>query len=388
MIDQEEEINLLDYWRILVRRKKLIALIVGIACVTSIVVSLALPKIYSATTSILPPQPDMLGLALGSPQPGSSAMGGLAGGLLGLKTPADLWVGILKSATVTDAIIDRFKLKGVFETKTLEATRKALKDRVKILKTKEEIISIAVEDRDPTRAAQMANVFVEELDKVNKKQVMTSGGRMRAFVEKRLQEAKQDLEKAEEAVKSFQEYNKAVKLDDQSKAIIGAVGALRGELMAKEVALQTMLSYATPNHPQVGILQTEVEELKQGLRELAEGKKKQNNPAPKDIFIPTDKMPGLGLKYVRLLREAKIQETLHTLLTQQFEMARIQEAKDSPTVTVLDVAKVPETKVKPKRGIIVILSTVTSGFFSIFLAFFMEFLEKNKVQQIQTHASL
>ncbi len=380
MMDQEEEINLLDYWRVLVKRKKYIALIGGMAFVTSIVVSLLLPKIYAAQTSILPPQQDTMSLAFGAKQMGG-AMEGLAGGLLGLKTPADLWVGILKSNTVNDAIIDRFKLKEGFKTKTIEETRKALKDVVKILKEKEGIISITVEGRDPKRAAQMANAFIEELDKVNKQQVMTSGGRMRVFVEKRLLESKQALTKAEEAVRSFQEQNKAVKLDDQSKAIIGAVGALRGELMAREVELQTMLSFATPNHPKVGILQTEVEELKERLRELAEGKKERDNPRLKDIFIPTAKIPDLGLRYVRLLREVTIQETLHTLLTQQYEISRIQEAKDSPTVQVLDVAKVPEKKVKPKRTLIVLLSTFTAGFFSIFLVFFMEFLEKNRARQ-------
>jgi uncharacterized protein involved in exopolysaccharide biosynthesis len=251
---------------------------------------------------------------------------------------------------------------------------------VTLLKGKEDIISIEVEDHDPKRAAAMATAFVEELDRVNKKQVMTSGGRMRSFVEKRLLETKQELTRVEDAMQLFQEINKAVKLDTQSKAVIEAIGSVRGELMAKEVALKTMLSYATPNHPEVSILQTEVEELRRRLVELSEGKKVSRS-THRDIFIPTANIPALGVQYARLLRNAKIQETLHTLLTQQFEMARIQEAKDSPTVQVLDIARVPDRAVKPKRALNVILSTTTALFLAVFLAFFMEFMGKLKAHR-------
>ncbi len=386
-VNQEEEIDLLAYWQLLVARKWFIAKIVGCAFIVSLIVSLLLPKSYLATTALLPPQQDMLNASLGLQSMGGGASGGgglgaLAGGMLGLKTPADLWVGILKSRTITDAMINRFGLRALFGTKTIEETRLVFREKVKIVKAKDDIISISVEDEDPKRAAQMANAFVAELDQLNKRQVMSAGGRTRAFVEKRLLETKEELAKAEEAVKLFQEENKAIKLDAQSQAVIKAVGTMRGELMAKEMMLQTMLSYATPNHPEVSILKTEVQSLKQGLAELSDGRKPSSSVAPKDIFIPTSQIPALGLQYVRLLREAKIQETLHTLLTQQFEIARIQEAKDSPTVQVLDVATVPEKKDKPKRGLIVLLSTITAGFVSIFLVFFMAFLEKNKMQRV------
>lgn len=375
----EDEINLLDYWRVLVNHKGLIGLIVTVAIVTSIIYSLLLPKIYAAKTSILPPQQEgssSLGIISQLP----SGLGGLAGGFLGAKSPADLWVGILKSQTVMDAIVNRFDLMKSFETKTLEDARKSLTGMVKITKSKEDIISITVEDKDPNRAAALASAFVEELDKVNKNIVMTSGGRMRAFVEKRLKEAKDELTRKEEELKEFQEKNRAVKLDDQSKAIIVAIGAVKGQLMAKEVELQTFLSYATPNNPQAEILKTQTEELKERLRELEEGKRIPDNPSPKDIFIPASKIPDLALQYARLLRDGKVQGTLYEFLTQQYEMARIQEAKDSPTVQVLDVAKVPEKRIKPKRRQIVLLSTFTAAFLAIFLVFFLEYIEKVRIQ--------
>lgn len=376
-----DEINLLDSWRVLVKRRRVIGLIVGGAFIVSIIISFLLPKIYASTTSILPPQQEnslSVGMAAASQFAGNS-LGGLAGGFLGLKSPSDLWVGILKSETIQDAIISRFDLKTLYQEKTIEDTRKALNKNVSIRKSKEDIISIIVQDKDPKRASEIANAFVEELDRVNKGIMMTSGGRMRAFVEKRLNEEKIELERTEEQVKEFLENNGAVKLDDQSKAIIETIGKVKGQLMAKEVELQTLLSFATPNNPQAELLKSQVEELRGSLRELEEGKRGERL-STKSIFIPTAKIPDLALQYARLLRDAKVQETLYGFLTQQYEMARIQEAKDSPTVQVLDVAKVPERKARPKRTVIIVLFTLTAALGAVFICLLMEKLQELKVE--------
>ncbi|MBI5747020.1 MAG: lipopolysaccharide biosynthesis protein [Nitrospirae bacterium] len=375
---EDDEINLLDYWKVLVKRKLLIGVIVGVAFVASIVYSLILPKIYVSTATIFPPQQESSPAAgIISQLPGG--LGGLVGGLMG--SSADLWIAILNSETIREPIINRFELMKVFETKSVESARNALKGMVKVSKSKDGIISITVEDKDPRMAADMANAYVEELDRINKSMVTTAGRRMRVFVEVRLKDAKVELVKSEEAIKGFQERNKAVKLDDQSRAVFEAIGSLKGQLMAKEVELQTLLSYATPNNPQAELLKTQVDELKEKLRELEEGKSRPGNPSTKDIFIPTSKIPDLSLQYVRLLRDAKVQQTLYELLTQQYEMARIQEAKDTPTVQVLDAAKMAEVRSKPKRRQIVMLSTITAAFFAVFAAFFMEYIEKVRIQQ-------
>lgn len=374
-----DEINLLDCWRVLVKRKRLIGFVMGGGFVASLIISFLLPKIYASATSILPPQQEnSLAAGMAASQL-AGGFGGFSGGFLGLSSPTDLWVGILKSQTVQDAIINRFDLMNVFEAKAIEDARKALNRMTEITKSKEDIISIRIEDENPQRAARIANAFVEELDKVNKNAVMSAGGRMRVFVEKRLNEAKMELERIEETVKAFQEKNGAVKLDDQSKAIIEAIGRIKGNLMAKEVELQTFLSFATPNNPQAEILKSQVEELRGSLRELEEGKK-GDLPSSRGIFIPTARMPDLGLQYARLLRDIKVQETLYGLLTQQYEMARIQEAKDSPTVQVLDVAKIPQKKAKPNRAIFVILCTFTAAFGAVFLSLLMEKLKELKLE--------
>ncbi len=368
--DKEEYIDLLAYWRLFAIRKKLIVAVTSVAFVLSVSLSFILPKVYAAKASILPPQQDSSLTSILQ----SSSLGSLAGGLLGAKSQSDLWVGILSSQTVMDAVIERFKLRELYSTDTIEDTRKKLSKSVLIEKSQDEIISVTVEDEDPRRAADMANAFVEELDKVNGGSVTTSGQRMRVFVEKRLKDARGDLAAIEDQVKTFQEKYGAVKIDDQAKVVMEAMGEIKGEIIAKEVQLQTLLSYATQSNPQVQVLKTELAEFRARLKEL------ENGTASNGIFLPTSKIPEISVKYVRLLRDAKVQETLFELLTQQYELARLQEASDSSTVQFLDYAKPPEKKSKPKRSLIV-LAGIFSGFFgSTGYVFFKDFLRPGREQ--------
>lgn len=370
MKKKTDDINLRDYFHVILKHKKLIALTTTTGMLIALIISLFLPNKYIATASLMPPNQDPLSTSIISKMTGN--LGGGFNSLVGMKSPADMWIGILNSKNVNDEIVKRFDLKGLYGKKTLSGARKTLKTNVAIKKSKEDIISISVEDIDPERAANLAKAFIEELDRVNKSTVMTSGQRTRAFIEKRLQEAKSDLLKIEGEMKSFQQVNKAVKLDDQSKVIIEAIGTVKGQLMTKEVEFEVLQSFATPDNPQAKLLKTEVSGLKSRLRELEEGR----NPSGKDIFIPTSRIPGLSFQYAQLYREAKIQETLFGLLSEQYEIARIQEAKDSPTVQILDVPNVPEASAKPNRPIIVLMSAIASFLISIFVAFFLEFQKK------------
>lgn len=374
--DSGEEINLLTYWAVLVRRKKLIGLIVAVAFVCSIITSLLLPKKYDVTVSLMPPNSNNNAMSAAASLMSGAAgalLGGAAGSLgLNAASPTDIWMGVLKSNAVRDAIIARFDLKKRFGVDAIEDARRILDNMVKIDKSKEEIVSITVEDRDPVETARIAKAFIEELDRVSRNLSMTEGRKTRVFVEKRLADTKAELARLEEDFKRFQKENGAVKLDEQSKAIVEAIGTVKGQLMAKEVELQTVLSYATPANPQVQLLKTEVDELKIKLKELEEG---QDGSRNNGIFIPTRRFPDISLQYVRLVRDIKVQQTLFELLTQQYEMASIQEAKDTPTAQVLDDAKVPEKKAKPKRALIVAISTFTALLLAIFIAFFLQYLE-------------
>ncbi|NOY84267.1 MAG: hypothetical protein GXO96_05530 [Nitrospirae bacterium] len=374
---EEQEIDLLTLWKILLKRRRFLFLTVGAVFIFSVIFSFSLPNVYQATTSLLQPQETSAAEKLIASQIPSGLVG-LAGGALGMKSQTNRWMGILNSRTVFDQIITRFDLQTVYDKETVTETRLQLEKAVHFQKSREGILSISLEDQDPERAAAMANAFVEVLDKINREIVMTSGGRTRAFIEGRLEEAKTALEQSEEALKVFQEKNGAVKLDAQSEAMIDAMGAIQGKLLSKEVALKTLLSYATPQNPQVTLLKTEITELKRALLTLERGNDKTENTS-NGLFIPTNRLPDLGLQYLRLLRDVKIDETLYGLLTEQYEIARIQEAKDSSTVQVLDFAIIPEKPVKPKKQLIVISATMLAGLLAFFGIFFLEYLETAKI---------
>ena len=360
-----EDIELIVYWKTLSKYRKVIAAVTAAALVLSVAVSFLLPKKYEATASVAPPQQDdSLVSALSASLP--TGLGGIAGGLLGKQSVSDLWVGILRSHNVRDPIIKKFGLQEYYDESNLVDTFKSLSKHVSVDESTEGIVSVTVEDWDPVRAAEMANSFITELDRVNRTMVTTAGARTRAFIAKRLAETKSELARLEGEMKEFQVRHKAIKVDDQSRVIIETIGEVKGQLMAKEVALETLSSYATSENPLVGVLKTEVDGLRRRLDELSAGR------VGKDIFIPTEKIPDIALNYARLLRDVKIQETLFTLLTQQYEMARIQEGKDSPTVQVLDTATPPDKKSKPKRGMIVAVSTLSGLLGSVIYAFLRE----------------
>lgn len=367
----EYEINVLEYWRILKRRRKFIFAVTAAAFAVAVIISLLLPKTYLSKASIMPPQQGgSLAGGLASALP--SEIGSIAG-LFGMETPSDIWLGILKSQSIKDAIIERFNLKTVYEKETMDDTIMTLDKAVSINKTEENIIAISVEDKNPLLAAEIANAYIEELDKVNRKSMMTSGSRTRSFIESALKETKVELARAEEDLRDFMKKHKTIDIDEQSKALVESTGMLAGQLAAKEITLKTLLSYSAPTNPQVQLLKTEVDEMKVQLTELQGG----GGDLTKDGFvIPAGKIPDLSLRYARLLRNAKFQQAVYELLMQQYEMARIQEAKDTPTVQVLDVARAAEKKHSPKRVLIVAVTTMMAFFFSIFAAFLLEYVTR------------
>jgi uncharacterized protein involved in exopolysaccharide biosynthesis len=330
-----------------------------------------MPNIYRAETSILPPQQSSSSMATQI----LSQLGGaasLAGNMLGVSTPADLYVGMLKSRTIYDNIIRRFNLQELYETDTIDETRKALDDHVDIEADKKSgIITVAVEDEDPKKAADMANAFVEELKKLTKQLALTEASQRRIFFEEQLKEAKKNLTKAEEDMARFQTRTGALQIDEQAKAVIEAIAALKAQIAEKEVELKVMKTYSTPNNPDLQKLEEALKGLHAELRKLeATSKTKGYDP-----LMPARMMPEVGTEYLRKLRELKFQETLYELLLKQYEVARMDEARDAVIVQVIDRAIPPEKKTKPKRTLMVAVATVTGGFLSIFLAFVMEFFE-------------
>lgn len=366
---EEDEINLLELLLVLVKRKRLIVGMTLAAALISIVYSLTLPNIYTATAKILPPQKETgggLAAALGQ-LGGLAGMAGLAGGLSG---GSDLYLGILKSRSVTDAVIQKLNLQTEFKTKNQDDTRKRFESVVKFQGGKDGIITISADSKKPEMAAKLANTCVDELLRRSVQLNLVKAGSERVFLEKRLEVVKADLTKAEDALKSFAQQNRTIQIDAQAKASIEGVAKLKAELATREVQLASLRSYQTDESSEVKTLQAAIRRLHgeigrfSGVGGSGEG-------------IPTvGSVPGLGLQYARLMRDLKIQEAIFEQLTKQYEMAKVSEAKDSSSLQVLDEAVVPVRKSKPKRAIIVILSTVTATFIGVFGAFILEYLEK------------
>ena len=361
---EELEINLLALVQILLKNKMLIIKICAVSVVLSVVYSLMLPNRYSATARILPPQKESGGL---------SGILGQAGGLVGLATGglgggSDLYLGILKSRSVGDAVIRKLDLMKVYKTKTLEDTRGPLDQAVKALAGKDNIISITAEDKDPKRAALLANTFVDELGRTTVRLNLTKAGTERLFLEKRLDLVKTDLKNAEEDLKTFAQNHKIVQVDSQARASIEGIARLKGELASKEVQLAVLRSTRTEQSEEVKGVETAIGRLKSEIQQLS------GNSTGGEGIPSVGSVPSVGLEFSRKTRELKTQEAILEQLTKQYEVAKVNEAKDSSAFQVLDEAVVSLKKSKPKRSLIVILSTLSAFFGSILFVFLREYL--------------
>jgi tyrosine-protein kinase Etk/Wzc len=371
----EDEINLLDYLIVILKRKKLIiGITLGVAAITAIIVFFIITPMYVAETRILPPQTGSSSIALSM----LSQTAGVAGAQsltesLGLKSPSDLYIGMLKSRTVADKIIDRFNLMKLYDADYREDARKQLLEDVINAETDSDssIITIDVEDKDPKRAADMANAFVEELKNLTKGLAVTEASQRRLFFEDQLKDTKMALVKAEEEMQGFQEKTGALQVDAQTKAIIDGIAMLRAQIAAKEVQLRVMRTYATAQNPDLQRAEDELKGLKAEL-----GKLEATGGSGHDPIIPTGRMPEVGTEYARKLRDLKFYEDLYELLTKQYEAAKLDEARDAAVIQVIDKAIPPEKIAKPERILIILIATIAGFFLSIFAAFFAEYKEK------------
>jgi uncharacterized protein involved in exopolysaccharide biosynthesis len=322
--------------------------------------------IFRAETKILPPQQGSSSIAAQL----LNQMGGfanLSSSAVGIKSPNEMYIGILRSRTVYDKIIERFGLMKLYDVKYREDARNILAKALKATSGKDGMIAVAVEDRDPKRASDMANAFVEEMTGVSRGLALSEAAQRRLFFEEQLKDVKMALASAEEGIKGFQEKTGALKIDDQARAVIQGIGNLRAQIAAREVQYKVAQTFATPQNPDLQRIEEELRGLKVELNKLEQ--KGGNSPDP---LMPTGKMPSVGMEYLRKLRDVKYNETLYELLAKQYEMARLDEARDAVVIQVIDKAVQPERKVKPKKAIIVTLSTIGGFFFSILLALLVE----------------
>lgn len=349
---KKAEIGLLDCLVILAKRKKLVAGVPLVSAIAAALISLAIPNVYLASTKLLPPQQSQSGAAALLSQLGGVA--GAVAGSTGLKNPNDLYVAMLKSQTVADNLIKKFDLKKIYETDSQDEARKSLEQKTIITSGKDGLIIISVEDKDKKFVANLANAYVSELFDLSKVLALTEASKRRMFYERQFEQAKNNLAAAEVALKSGLNTNGVISVDSESRAIVETASRLHAQVSAKEIQLNSMSAFVTPNNPEYKKVQEELNSLKAELSKLENGRAKDSLGDQKGGNTLA------GLDNIKLLRDVKYYQMLYELLAKQFEVARMDEAKDPSIVQVLDPAVEPERKYKPKRVIIVLFAFFAS----------------------------
>jgi uncharacterized protein involved in exopolysaccharide biosynthesis len=340
----------------------------GWGLLAATLIAFLIPKQYEAMTRLMPPD-DQSGTslaimaALGGRISGSGGGGGggglgsIAGDLLGLKSSGALFTGILKSRTVQDDLITKFDLRKVYWRKGWETTRQKLADNTEIAEDRKSgILSIRVSDSSPQRAAALAQEYVSELNIVVNQVSTSSARRERIFLEERLNQVKIDLEAAEKDFSQYASKTGAIDIKEQAKATMGAAATLQGELIATQSELEGLRQIYTDNNVRVRSLKARAGELQEQLKKIGGTADEANNASDsqdQSMYPSLRRLPLLGVSYADLFRRAKIQEAVYETLTQQYELAKVAEAKEIPSVKVLDPAEIPEKKSFPPRMLII-----------------------------------
>ncbi|MBV9158330.1 MAG: lipopolysaccharide biosynthesis protein [Acidobacteriaceae bacterium] len=352
---EPDEITLFMLFHMLSRRKRALLRNTLIAAAASVPIVLLLPVKFTAEAVILTPQQPQPSLAAMAQLSGAAA-GNLSGLSLlsgfGLRNPSDMYIGILKSRTVADSLIHTFHLQQVYGRKYILDTRKQLARRTSIETAKDSLIHVRVEDRDPNRAADLANAYVDELSKQNSRFTLTEASQRRRFFEEELLKEKDQLASAEIALRNTQQATGLVAPMGQAEALIRSGAQLRVEIVTRQAELEAMKTYASDENPRLQIVKRELSALQGELARVEHG-----NNASGTLDLATGQLPQAGLEYTRKLRDVKYHETLFEILAKQYEAARLDEAKSAPLVEVVDRAIAPEKKSWPPRAILV-LSTM------------------------------
>jgi len=390
------ENGVVDRLRLLWEHRRFLLRMAALGLVAATVIAFLIPARYESTTRLMPPDDQSgsalaMAAALSGRLPGG--LGTLAGDVLGVKSSGALFTGILVSRTVQDHLITKFDLQKVYGTKRWYSARRQLAENTGISEDRKNgILTITVTDHDPARAAAMAAEYVAELNQVVNQLSTSSARRERVFLEERIQQVKEDLETAEKEFGDFASKNTAVDIKEQAKAMVGAAATLQGEVIASQAQLEGLKQIYTDNNVRVRSLRAHIAELQAQLTKLggkyetpgaadhlaAEGK---NDAKQDDSLYPSiRKLPVLGEAFADLYRRTRVQEAVFETLTQQYELAKVAEAKETPSVKVLDPADIAERKSFPPRVLIMFL-----GLFLAFAAAAIWVLGRSAWQGVPAH---
>ncbi|MDR5727643.1 MAG: GNVR domain-containing protein [Terriglobia bacterium] len=363
----ENTVSLLDLALLLAARKRFIFLCSFLLALLTAIVVLIIPVTFTATTTILPPQQqESSAMAMLGQLGGLASLAGGGGGaasMLGLKNPDDLYVGLLQSDSVMDGIIRRYNLMGDYRAKKFIDARKRLKSNTKILSEKSSLISISVEDHDAKRAANLANAYVAGLHDLMSHLAVTSAAQRRVFFEQQVEQEKSKLADAEVALEATEKATGIIQPQGQAEAVIATIMQLQAQISASEVELGALRSSSTNQNPEVITLQSQIAALRAQLADFEKG-----HPgavaAEGNVLMPTSQVPAASLEYLRRMRDVRYQETLFEFMTRQYEMAKVDEAKQGQLIQVVDPALVPERRSWPPRTLLTLLAFVLGAIFS------------------------
>jgi uncharacterized protein involved in exopolysaccharide biosynthesis len=370
MFSDETRAKTIGQLRFLWSSRGFLARVFGVGLLAGLLIALLIPVRYDSTVQLMPPDSQtgtgaMMMAALTAKAGATGSLGSMAGDLLGVKSNGALFVGVLGSRTVLDRLVQRFDLKKVYSVRLDEDARRKLASKTNVAEDRKSgIISITVTDHDPNRAAALSGAYVEELNRLTAELSTSGAHRERVFLEGRLAEVKRDLDDASVKFSQFASKNATIDIKDQGRAMVEAASRLEGEKIAAESELRGLEQIYTPNNVRVRAIQARIGELESEIEKMggkpgvsgqtgvASTSTGQTADSSQTWYPSIRQLPLLGVTWADLYRNSKIQETVFEVLTQQYELAKVDEAKETPSVKVLDPPVVPERKSFPPRGLI------------------------------------
>ncbi len=357
-IDEDDgpQVGLLDLLTWIGERKRAVAAVTVLATVAALLVALLMPPTYTARSTLLPPNSQQQGSSSAAALAAFGSLGGIAGGL-GAKTPDELYVALLKSDSIIRALDQRFALQTRYGLQHFETLRKTVPSYVRVSSDKKSgLITVEVDDKEPKFAADLANAHASEVTQLLGRLAVSEAQARRVFFEKQLNETKEHLVAAEDNLRKVQEKSGLIVLDKQAEALIGVAAQLRGQITEREVQLKVLRTGTTGQNPDVQRLESELRALRSELARL----ENQGGKSGSALDLPVGKLPEAAIDYVRARRELKLQETLLESMVRQFELAKLDEAKEGPLLQQVDMAFAPDYKSKPSRGLITVGGSVAA----------------------------
>jgi uncharacterized protein involved in exopolysaccharide biosynthesis len=376
--DPDEIPNWVSNASLLWRRRRILIRTAAISLALGLAIAFALPKQYESSASIMPPSNSMGGAALLAALAGRGGsslgtLGALAGSFLGGGGNTALFIDLLRSGTVEGHLINRFDLQHVYHKRYRSDTAKSLSRHTKIVDDKKSgVITLTVTDTDPVRARDIAQGYLDELNQLVNRTNTSSAHQERLFIEKRLHGVQDDLEKAQLRLSDFSSTHATIDIKEQARSMVDAAARLQAQLIVEQSGLDSLRQIYGDGNVRVRSANARIAELRTEIAKLGGSSKalpadnsdttadRSTNSATEELYPALRQLPRLAVPYTNLYREVQVQEAVYELLTQQYELARIQEAKDVPVVSVIDAPGIPEKKSFPPRLLLALLITAVS----------------------------